>query len=223
MSLLAEFLPGLCLICGQNLDAAHGVCQACRAAIRVLNGPLCELCGAPLGQAGRCLACQADQPAFESLRAAAVYAEPLSTVLAAFKYRRATVYKRFLAELLASALRERCFDVVTFVPLHFTRQLGRGYNQAAILARELARLQGLNYAGLLIKTRRTRPQVGLRRSLRGRNLKAVFSARPRVQGLKILLVDDVITTGATMRAAARALKDAGAAEVHCLGVARALK
>lgn len=223
MSLLAELLPGLCLVCGQHLDAGHGVCQACRAAIRPVGGPLCELCGVPLGQVGFCLSCQSDPPAFETLRAAAVYAEPLSAILAAFKYRRATVYKGFLAELLASALRERCFDAVTFVPLHYSRQLGRGYNQAAILARALARHQDLPYANLLIKTRRTNPQVGLRRSLRARNLKTAFKARPAAKGMKVLLVDDVITTGATMRAAARALKDAGAAEVHCLGVARALR
>lgn len=169
------------------------------------------------------MACQADLPAFESLRAAAVYAEPLSTVLAAFKYRRATVYKRFLAELLAGALNERAFDAVTFVPLHYMRQLGRGYNQAALLARELAKHQGLPYASLLVKVRRTSSQVGLRRNLRARNLKTAFKARPAVKGMKVLLIDDVITTGATMRSTARALKDAGAAEVHCLAVARVLR
>lgn len=223
MSLIAELLPGLCLVCGQKLDAACGVCRACRSAIKPLSEPLCEICGAPLGRTGICLKCQSEPPAFATLRAAAVYGEPLSAVLAAFKYRRATVYKRFLAELLAGAMVDRDFDAVTFVPLHFTRQLSRGYNQAAVLARELARRQNLPYANLLVKTRRTSPQVGLRRSLRGRNLKSAFSARPAAKGMKILLVDDVITTGATMRAAALALKSAGAAEVHGLGVARALR
>jgi len=187
-----------------------------------VKGSLCEVCGAPLGTPGVCLSCQNAPPAYESLRAAAVYGEPLSLVLAAFKYRRATIYKRFLAEMLSGALTVSNCDVVSFVPLYATRQLGRGYNQAALLARELARNQGLNCADLLIKTRRTRPQVGLKRKLRTQNLRGAFVARPAAAGLRILLVDDVITTGATLNSAAAALKRAGALEVHGLAVARAL-
>jgi len=143
-------------------------------------------------------------------------------LLAGFKYRRKTVYKRYLTELLNSVEMQGEYDLVTFVPLHFSRQLRRGYNQAALLAHELARLKGLRCLRLISKTRRTQTQVGLERRQRRRNLRGVFKARP-VDGLRILLIDDVVTTGATMRAAAAALKAAGAAEVHCLGVARALR
>ena len=160
----------------------------------MLAGPVCDCCGIPLGASGLCLSCQNDPPAFERLRVAAVYAEPLSCVLAGFKYRRKTVYKRYLAELLVAVSHDSDYDLVTFVPLHFSRQLRRGYNQAALLAYELAKLKGLSCSKLISKTRRTQTQV-----------------------------DDVVTTGATMRAAAAALKAAGAAEVHCLGVARALR
>lgn len=223
MSLVAELLPGVCLVCGARLDAPHGVCRACRSAIKPLSGPLCEICGTPLGIAGVCLSCLSAPPAFESLRAAAVYGDPLSTVLTAFKYRRATICKHFLAELLADVDLGRDCTVVTFVPLYWMRQLGRGYNQAALLACELGRLRGIPCAGLLRRTRPTRPQVGLRRDPRTRNLKGAFVALPSATGLRVLLVDDVITTGTTLNSAAAALKRAGAAEVHCLAVARALR
>ena len=222
MNLLRVLLPPLCLNCAKELDAPNGVCRACRAAVRPINGPVCDCCGTPLGASGLCLACQTEPPAFEKLRVAAVYAEPLSCLLAGFKYRRKTVYKRYLAELLDSVAMQGEYDLVTFVPLHFSRQLRRVYNQAALLARELARLKGLRCSRLISKTRRTQTQVGLERRQRRRNLRGVFKARP-VDGLRILLIDDVVTTGATMRAAAAALKAAGAAEVHCLGVARALR
>ena len=222
MSILRAILPPLCLNCGNILDAPNGVCRACRGAIRVLAGPVCDCCGIPLGASGLCLSCQNDPPAFERLRVAAVYAEPLSCVLAGFKYRRKTIYKRYLAELLVAVSHGCDYDLVTFVPLHFSRQLRRGYNQAALLAYELAKLKGLSCSKLISKTRQTQTQVGLERLQRRRNLRGVFKARP-VAGLRILLIDDVVTTGATMRAAAAALKAAGAAEVHCLGVARALR
>ncbi|OPZ58076.1 MAG: DNA utilization protein GntX [Deltaproteobacteria bacterium ADurb.Bin510] len=109
------------------------------------------------------------------------------------------------------------------MPLYWTRQLGRGYNQAALLARELGRLHSIPCAGLLRRSRPTRPQVGLRRDPRKLNLRGAFEALPETAGLRVLLVDDVITTGTTLNSAAAALKRAGAAEVHCLAVARALR
>jgi ComF family protein len=145
----------------------------------------------------------------------------------AFKYRGATAYAPLLADLCKGALVRRPADAdcLVPVPLHPTRLRQRGYNQAALLAAELARTQGLPVVGdALVRTRSTRPQVELSAPQRRSNLRDAFECTTptAVRGARVLLVDDVTTTGATLRACADALAAAGAARVMGVVVAKEL-
>jgi ComF family protein len=169
-----------------------------------------------------CSACRRRPPPWEELAAAYLYLPPLVGVVRAFKFGRA----EHLGESLAAPLLVRCaawagrIDVVTPVPLAWTRLLARGYNQAEAVARPLASALGLRCRRLL--RRRPRPrQALLSRAERGRNLRGAFTPRARLAaGAHVLLVDDVMTTGATLVAAATALRRAGAAAVLAAVVAR---
>lgn len=143
-------------------------------------------------------------------------------VILRFKYRRSTVFKRFLAELLYTALSREDVspDILTFVPLHWTRMIRRGYNQSALIARELSGYMGMSVRyGILRKSRNTPSQVGLERKDRERNLRSAFSARG-VEGKSVMVIDDVITTGQTAREVSRTLKRAGASRVIFVSIGR---
>lgn len=155
---------------------------------------------------------------------AAVYDGLLKEIIHLFKYHGETYYKTFLAMILEEELskEEIDFDVVTFVPLHWTRMISRGYNQAALIARELAYLIDLEMRfDVLKKTRRTFPQVGLGRAQRRKNIRGAFSAS-HIDGKSVLVVDDVVTTGQTAREVSMALKKAGASHVVFASVGRML-
>jgi ComF family protein len=141
-----------------------------------------------------------------------------------FKYHRETVFKSFLASLIFSRIEKEGIspEILTYVPLHWTRMVRRGYNQSALIARELSRFMSLDVsAGALRKRRKTLSQAGLPRGKRARNLGDVFAASG-VAGRSVMVVDDVITTGQTARAVSRALKDAGARHVCFVSVGRTI-
>ena len=169
-----------------------------------------------------CGACMEARPPFDRVIAAAVFAEPLSGMIHAFKYGRATYLKSFLGRLLFDAVRtelDTC-DIVTAVPLHCTRTLMRGYNQAALLAGEVARLGRKRLVtGVLRRLRPTRAQVGLPHDLRQINVRDAFAARD-VDGKAVMVVDDVITTSSTAVQVSGALKRAGASRVVFAAVGR---
>lgn len=177
---------------------------------------------APTEPGPLCGACRRRPPPWESLAAAYLYLPPMVGVVRALKFGRG----EHLGEPLSQMLAARCapwtdrIDVVTPVPLAWTRLLARGYNQAEAVARPLARALGLPCRQLL--RRRPRPrQALLSRADRRRNLRGAFTPRrPLAPGIRVLLVDDVMTTGATLEAAGRALRRAGAATVLAAVVAR---
>jgi ComF family protein len=126
-----------------------------------------------------------------------------------------------LGGLLADALpRDRQFDLVTAVPLHWRRQWQRGFNQSELLAKAMARARGIPAMKVLRRGSATRAQAGLSNAQRRENVTGAFRARRRVNGMRILLIDDVMTTGATAGACARALKKAGAKSVSLAALAR---
>ena len=149
------------------------------------------------------------------------YEGKLRQLIHLFKYRGMRGLARPLGELMARAVpRDRQFDAVSAVPLHWRRRFARGFNQSELLGRVLARRRGIPMLRLLRRGTATRAQAGLSNAQRRENVVGAFVARRRVAGMRILLIDDVMTTGATLGACARALKKAGARSVSVLTLAR---
>jgi ComF family protein len=230
--LVHALLPAPCLSCAQPLPAtgsALGLCASCRAALSRVPLQACATCarslaGYALPANYRCGACRQNPPSYDRLIALWSYQPPLDAVVQAFKFQRLDYLGRHLATALASEVGSRIgeIDRVVPLPLHWRRRLARGYNQAERIARPLAGLLGLPFAAALVRRRATPPQSLLGREERLANLRQAFNvSRPaQVRGLRILLVDDVTTTGATLDAAARTLKKAGAAAVVALVAGR---
>lgn len=224
--------PPLCIGCRAQV-AETGFCAVCWNAISFLDGPGCACCGLPFPVAldgeTLCAACLTKPPAFDAARAILAYDEKSRSAILALKHadRLDLVpgFARWLGRSGRPLLEES--DVVVPVPLHPFRLWRRRYNQSAELARRLARDFKLTYApSVLVRSRPTRSQgVVVSAKARRRNVLGAFKVpRPeRVAGKRILLLDDVLTTGATAEACARALKRAGAAKVQVLVLARVVK
>jgi ComF family protein len=223
-------VPPCCLVCRTLLESHHHLCALCWREVSFIRPPLCDVLGIPLpfatGERMVSAAAAADPPAYDRARAVAHFSGSMRVLVHQLKYADRhdgrTLYGRWLAEagqeLVAGA------DLAMPVPLSRLRLLSRRYNQSAILAGELARRTGLRLdLSALRRARFKRPQVGLTRDQRRRNLSGAFVVPRRrhaaVEGRNLLLVDDVITTGATAEACARALKRAGAARVDVLALA----
>jgi ComF family protein len=216
---------------GADIVQSAGLAAAAWTRITFIEAPICDRCGAPfeydLGDGALCAACQARQPAFDHARAACLYDEHSRDLILKFKHADRTdlagQFARWIARAAADILPD--LDAVAPVPLHRWRLLGRRYNQAAEIARPLARLAGLRYLpDAVVRGRATRSQGGRSGSGRRRNVAGAFAVptgwRARVEGRRILLVDDVLTTGATAEGCCRVLKAAGAARVDVAVIAR---
>lgn len=229
LTLLEFFLPRLCLFCGAGVGegAAQAICVECEGQIDWVKSPWCFCCGrmfaSPDGGDRLCGDCQTEPPPFERARAAAVYEGPVSAAIKRFKFGRQIVYQPLLQSWLK---RPECLELVTAadlllpVPLHPRRLKARGFNQPLLLAQAFPdRPLGLE---VLKRLRHTMPQVGLNPKERRNNVKGAFGvATPsEVKGKKILLIDDLYTTGSTVRECARVLRRAGASRVEVLTVAR---
>ncbi len=206
--LLQLLLPAPCLGCGEALPGGRNhlsLCLACRGQLVPLDPERCAVCGRPLAARPlppgyRCGTCLGQPPPYDRLVSAWSYEPPLDAVLQALKFRRLAYLGGHLAEALAAALGDQIsgFDLVVPVALHWRRQLARGYNQAAEIARPLGRLLGLPVRCHLVRARATPAQTGLDREGRLHNLRGAFRVRraPGLAGRRVLLVDDVVTTGA---------------------------
>ena len=220
--------PVACLSCGETVSGPIRLCPDCRAELARMPEGRCPLCGRPDCPSGTtCGGCQRRPPAFAGVHAPLRYTEPLAGWIRQFKYGQEPGLEHTLAVLAAEGLdpwlAEAGVDLVVATPLHRRRLAERGYNQALLLGRRLARARRLPFSGTALgRTRATPPQASLPEARRRANVRGAFVASPRkVAGRRIALVDDVVTTGATMDAAARALNAAGAAAVYVVAVARA--
>lgn len=230
--LLPILLPMPCLACERLVDRGRhfvGLCVRCRGRLSPLRGQRCRGCGRPLRGARlpagfRCGGCRRRPAGFDRLIAIWPYAPPLDAVIRGLKFGRLEYLGKHLATEMAARVRseELEADLVAWVPLHWRRHLARGYNQAERIARPLATELDLPACRALIRRRATPAQTSLAPAQRAANLRGALRARSRaeVAGKRILLVDDVFTTGATLRAAAASLGDAGAAGITAIVAAR---
>ncbi len=215
--------------CAGCQKVGHVLCPACIVKIQPPPLPICDVCGTPLSTYGSCKTCQFHRPNLNGLRAVSIYEEPLRGCIHALKYDGNTRLALPLGLLLARAFRHYVLkaDMLIPVPLHSERQRHRGFNQASLLAEVCsAKIDIPMHEGILIRQRPTIDQIELHPRERYQNVAGAFtcssSARNMLNGRKILLIDDVSTTGSTLDACATPLFDAGAQEVWGLVLARPL-
>lgn len=212
------FYPQWCVSC--NRRASDVLCRPCFESLPWTGSPTCERCGVPTAfDTPACGACKNVDFSFETARAPLRYEGVGKEIVHALKYRGYTAVVEKLAAPLLAEVVVGGFDAVVPVPLHKARLRQRGFNQAALLARGLARRMNSPVSDTLQVVRSTRDQVELSAAERRRNVAGAFLAGTRTRG-KLLLVDDVFTTGATTNACAAALLRAGAAEVHAVTLCR---
>ncbi len=228
---IAFVYPPSCVACGAATAAAHGLCASCWGAIGFIERPFCERLGTPfaLDLGGTLLspAAIANPPVFVRARAVCRYDGTARDLVHRLKYGDRLDLTRALATLMVHAGRELLVDaeVIVPVPLHRWRLWSRRFNQAAALAGAIARTSSVKADPfILARTRATRQQVGLTRAERATNLQGAFAvpdeAKPRLAGKRVLLIDDVLTTGATVNTASRVLMRAGARAIDVLTFAR---
>ena len=225
-------LPPRCPACRVIVDGDGQFCVDCWRQLEFITTPQCAICGTPFGHdrgaGAECGACLAVPPRFTTARAALAYGGAARSVLLAMKHGD----RQHLARVMAPHMQRAAGDmlagavVLVPVPLHRWRLWRRGFNQAAVLALELARLSGAAAdVEALVRVKATKPSVGMGRKARADNVRGAFRVvdKRRIEGRTIVLVDDVLTTGATAEACARHLRRAGASNVHVLTFARVVR
>lgn len=229
---LGLLYPPLCLICRAPVGAPHGLCGLCWNKITFIDGPVCTCCGLPFdldpGANSFCGSCLAHRPAFDHARAAMCYDDGSRDAILALKRADRLEFSRLFATWLRRTGRELIeeADLIAPVPLHRLRLWLRRYNQSALLAQRLSRLTGKPFDPFLLVRVRPTPSQGKMPSAkaRRRNVRGAFDVpdqkREAIGNRVVLLVDDVLTTGATVNACAQALKRAGVAKVLVLTIAR---
>jgi ComF family protein len=228
--LSGALLPPRCVLCSARGQApCLDLCPACQEAFPVTGRPSCPGCAGTMEPGARgsfCVQCQARPRAYERCHAAYDYAFPVDHLIRALKYRGRLALSRVLGTLLAESVvscgLHREVDTILPVPLHPNRLVERGFNPSLEISRWTARQLDLRLAARCVRRRRdTRPQVGLPLEQRKRNLVGAFEVPQRLSGLRIAVVDDVITTGSTASEIALVLRRAGAVSVHVWCVCRA--
>jgi ComF family protein len=228
-----DFLvPATCLSCGAIVGRDGGFCAGCWPGVRFIARPFCEILGRPFdyepGEGTVSMEAIADPPPFDRHRCVMSYGNAARRLVSGLKFSDRTDLAPWMADLMTSFGAEllRDCDLIVPVPLHPRRLLQRRFNQSAELARRVAARSGKPCQMLALKrVKATRRQVGLGRPERARNVQGAFrvpaTGGPHIQGRRVLLIDDVYTTGATIKACARALRRAGAAGVDALTFAMA--
>ena len=225
MDICRRALPQSCALCAAPCGSVL-VCAACLASLpRIARA--CPLCALPATRGGVCGSCLARTPPFAAAFVAFAYAFPLDRLLHAFKYGGRLAHADFFAESLGASVARRPAgirwpDALVALPLAPSRQLARGFDQAAEIARRVARITGVTYVSGLRRTRDTSAQAALPWKERARNVRGAFAADPSLGGKRIAIVDDVMTTGATLASATGEVLRAGALAVEVWAVARTL-
>jgi len=220
-------MPLRCAFCGTRSYPGEGrICSGCRADLPWIRHA-CPRCAEPvvieLPREVHCAACQASPPPFDVSVAPLRYEFPVDAGIKALKFGRRLYYAQAFGELLVAEMQRHSLNVDALlpVPLHWQRQAFRGFNQATEICGPLARHYSLPVLSGVVRHRATPFQSGLPARERSTNVRSAFVVKRKLTGQHVLIVDDVITSGATARHLANALLDAGAAKVSVLAVARA--
>lgn len=230
-------LPPRCYFCGKVLHEDKGLCDECISKIEFLNKAICYKCGEPLFDydkpdskkllCGNCLNSKSKM-IFRMIRSAYLYDDFSKKLILDFKFHDKTDLASFLAKMLYVAGKDifaEGVDLIVPVPLHYTRLIKRRYNQSALLAKELGKLTGIevDYKSL-IKGKITKPQIDCDGNERLKNVKDAFYVKniANIKDKRILLIDDVLTTGSTLKECAKALKSAKPKSIDALTIARSI-
>jgi ComF family protein len=231
LAALDQLYPPVCAGCGAPLSRGDGLCAGCFVGLRPISAPLCPVLGLPFdgdqGPGALSAEAIADPPPFNRARAAVAYGEIVGTLVSRLKYGDRPELATFCGRLMAAAGVEfwQTRPVLLPVPLHNSRLRFRRYNQSLLLAHAIGKIAGVAVDPHLVQRhKRTRQQVGLSGDGRLRNVQGAFQPHPRflerLAGRPVVLIDDVYTTGATVKAVTRTLKKAGAESVDVLTFAR---
>lgn len=221
-------LPKRCFSCAELTQDANSFCGNCWKNLNFINAPFCKCCGQEfaldLVDQQECLKCISRSPKFEKVRSLFKFDEHSKKIIHAFKYYDKTILGQSFAEMLSSRYRKDISesDVIVPVPMHRFKRLFRMYNPAQVLASELHQAINLPvYMDVLVKIKWTKAQTTLSRKARLKNIAGSIKIEniSKVEGKKVILVDDVVTTGTTVDLCARLLKTAGAKEVVVLSIA----
>lgn len=225
-SIVDLLFPTRCVVCGA-LDR-QPLCSTCAAGLPFIEAPICGRCGNPtLAQVDGCRACLGEHLPYSRCRSLGLFEGSMREVVHALKYANGRRLAPILAELAVERLGDGFLDVdlITFVPLHASKQSERGYNQSELVAQKLARLTPAPAAGVLRQVSKTADQSQLPAEERRANVRGAFDLRASkaeiVAGSRLVLVDDVFTTGSTVAECCRVLRSAKAADVRVLTLARA--
>ena len=227
---LDTLLPPRCYACGAAVAQQGELCGSCWTGLTFITEPMCRICGYPFDYAmpeeSLCGACHARPPAYDRAKSALVYDDASRDLVLAFKRGDRTALADPLGRLAARAGRDllESAGLILPVPLHPRRLFARRFNQAALLAKAISRQSGVDWSpDLLYRRKNTPSQGGLSHKQRRENMRGAFLVRRRVEGRHVVLVDDVMTTGATAEACAKALRRAGARSVALVTVTRVVR
>jgi len=201
-------------------------CRDCKTKVNSLHLPICEICGYPILNNGVCPDCQNETPPYAALRSWAEYTGPLRKALHRLKYKNDLGLGMFFSlPLIQIIYAEKWdFDFVIPIPISKSHRKTRGYNQAALIAKPISLALGRPmFQSSVARVKETQSQIDLSRAERFKNLQSAFSPNSaKLLNKKVLLVDDIVTTGATMISCAQTLREAGCSQVYCISVARTL-
>ena len=221
-------LPARCAGCGTITDQPHQFCATCWQQVEWLGQGGCDSCGMPLEatDAEHCARCMAQAPIIARTRAAVAYGEIARSLVLRLKYSRKVALAATMARYMRPLIEGSSGTIIIPVPLHWTRMWSRGFNQAGLIAANLARLSGLTHdPGILARAKRTRSLKNMSPWQRAAEVRSAFKIADRdmVKGRNFLLVDDVLTSGSTSDACAKALLRAGAERVELICFARVVR
>jgi ComF family protein len=222
--LLKELLfPPRCLICRRI--SREVICSDCLSKVSLIKGPVCKVCGSPLEEEGLCYKCRTSPPYFSRARSYALYDGVIRTAIIRFKFEKRRNLGIFLGKLLGEFILGLKWDIDFIVPIPLSKERLRirGFNQSEILAAEAGKILGAPLSLGLIRIKETKPSINLNIEERLDNINRAFLlADTNLKGKKILLIDDVYTTGATTNEASKTLLERGIKEVRVVTLAREL-